>query len=691
MRDPSARFFGMASLGLAIVVAVGFAACGGNGGDQNAPLGDGGDDDSGANLDVAGFDVAVSDGPGKVVALVFDPPSVTVTIDGSGPKTATYTLKATSEDGATTTVTAESLEFDRPDLAKMTSGTNVDLTSNGPYAGKGVLHAVYRGLEATASLQVIVNVRDVSPGVDPTAVKALDAPGLPADPAVTSLLYPYDKTVFPLGITSPKIMWNAPKPSDVYKIHLAQKNYTFDGYYVVTPPARLRVDQTIWDTMTASNDGTDPMTLTISRWEASTLKTYSCATETFTIAPASLRGAIYYWTTSGTGHMARIRPGTGAKPEVLNGGKCMGCHAVSADGSTLVASVEGAVTSDGSGDNRAWVSFDLPAATVRRTSTYFAGNVAVNPNGKYTVFGTQKLRLADTATGTVVATSGLDTIALDPGMAGLMTPAFSPDGKRLAAVMGAGSWYHNLVDGKLVVIDFDEATLKFSGLKGLAPASSFSAGQRAIAYPTFAPDSNWIAFHVGDYATGCDVQGCDDAAKQLGTIWMQNVSGAPAVKLANLTDSSKNVADHNVSYEPTFNPNERGGYFWAVFTSSRDWGNQIVGTANNGKKRLWVAAVDKSGAGADPSHPAFFLEGQEETTTNMRGFWALAACIPTKGGGACTSGFECCSGFCDKGVCIDIEKKACKGVSEACTVDADCCNAAYVHCEGGVCAPLKPK
>ena len=123
----------------------------------------------------------------------------------------------------------------------------------------------------------------------------------------------------------------------------------------------------------------------------------------------------------------------------------------------------------------------------------------------------------------------------------------------------------------------------------------------------------------------------------------------------------------------------------------RDYGNRITGTPNNGKKRLWVAAIDKNPApGADPSHPAFFLEGQNESTTNMRGFWALSTCIPTIGGGGCAEGFECCSGFCDMGVCVDPETFGCVGIGGACETGADCCNNAVVSGVSGECLANEP-
>jgi hypothetical protein len=142
----------------------------------------------------------------------------------------------------------------------------------------------------------------------------------------------------------------------------------------------------------------------------------------------------------------------------------------------------------------------------------------------------------------------------------------------------------------------------------------------------------------------------------------------------------------------------RGGYAWVVFTSMRAWGNQPwpsgVGSGHvNGKRRLWVAAVDPTIGTVDPSHPAIYLEGQEDTP-NMRGFWTLASCIATPSadsdagadaGAACTAGFQCCSGFCNGGQCVDITTVACAGVGSACTTSGDCCNSSSVGCVQGSC------
>lgn len=685
------------------------------------------DEDPAAGLDggpgTSGFG-GQGDGKGKgsVKALVLDPPEAVLTVDGKTPGKASFTLRATMLDGRVAEVAPESLQFDRPDLASGLPTSPIVMTASGAFAGTGVIHAIYKGSEATAKLTVIVKARDLN-GVDPAVVAALDGAALPADPSLTSLRYPYDKTVFPLGLDAPLLMWDAPVAGDVYRLHLEQANYTYDLYAPVAAAGQLRIPQQVWDRMTSSNGG-GALSLTLSRWDAAAKVAYTSAKETWTIAPASLRGAIYYWTASKVGavedgHLAKIRPGTGAQPEVLGGGKCMGCHAVSADGSTLAAAVEAAPTGDpasypyttGWSSTRAWASFDLPSGALRKQTTMYGANLALTPDGKYTVFGgkamvtggspvpgSKYLTLADTKAGTVVVQSGLDDVML-PGDGGMMMPSFSPNGKKLGVVEAKGS-IANLRENQnpdsqsILVLDFDQATLKFAPAFAKLPTGDFSPyAPSGIGYPTFAPSSTWLAFHVGNRSTGCFQDGanfCDNLVRHKGNLYAQKLDGSGPVRLSALNDAPAEI-DRNLSVEPTFNPVERGGYAWVVFTSMRDWGNKLTGEANNGKRRLWVAAVDKAIGAVDPSHPAFYLEGQEESP-NMRGFWALAACTPTPkpgaGGGACKAGFECCSGFCDAdvGKCVEPSALACVGLGGQCKVAADCCNAGTVTCENGKCS-----
>jgi hypothetical protein len=655
---------------------------------------------------------------GEATALKFDPPTITLVIDSAtAAKTASYSLVATLKSGATAKVSAESLEFDRPDLAAAKNGAPVVLTATGAVAGKGILHAVYGGIEATAELDVQLVEKVVTGTIPAEVMTALDggATTPAADPTLTTLLYPYDKTVFALGLQSPQFMWTPPTiATDVYRLHVEQAGYKFDLYSAATAPGKLTIPQDTWDRLTSSNTG-DAMQVTLSRYDATAQKAYTSVTESFTIVPESLRGAIYYWTTSEQslkqGNITRIYPGVGAAPETVVKGKCVGCHAVSADGTTMVVDVEDKATAPsvapypGYGDTRAWASYDLPGGTLGKQTSMYGADPALTPDGKYVVFGSasnpvQKgskyLSLAETKTAIVVPTSGLDDITLAAGLS-LMMPSFSLDGKKLVAVEGAGNLFENVIpDSKRIVsLDFDAAGPKFDPtLHEIANISQFAAGNQAFGYPAFTPDNQFVAYHTGKYSTGCNPDGCDAVSPDSGEIWISPVGGGTPVRLSTLNDPPA-VKDHNAGREPMFCPVKRGGYSWMVFTSMRDWGNELVGTAThtNANRRLWVAAIDGDIKTADPSHPAFYLEGQA-ATANMRAFWALSQCIQTPPPGdtgmMCKANFECCSGFCVDKVCVDKTSQTCAGIGDACESAGDCCNQSVVSCVAKKCKVIPP-
>jgi hypothetical protein len=644
-------------------------------------------------------------------------------------KTAEYTLNATLMGGSKAKVSAESLQFDRPDLAASKNGTPVVLTATGAVSGKGTLHAVFGGLEATAELDVQLVEKTVEGAIPNDVVAALDGGGATPgqDPTLTSLLYPYDKTVFALGLQSPLFMWTAPAAlTDVYRLHVEQAGYKYDLYSAAAAPGKLAIPQAAWDRMTSSNTG-DPMVVSLFRYDATAKKAYSSVSVSFTIVPESLRGAIYYWTASranmGQGNITRIYPGVGAMPETLVKGKCVGCHAVSADGSTMVLDVEDKLTApavspyqQGYGSTRAWASFALPAATQTMQTTMYGAGPALTPDGKYVVFGnasnplqagSKNFSLAVTATGAVVPTSGLDDIVFGSAGTNLMMPSFSLDGKKLAAVEGGGNLTENVIpDSKRIVyMDFDASVPKFDPtLHEVVNISQFATDNQGLGYPAFTPDNAFVAYHTGQWSTGCHPQSaeekalaiapCGDESYDSGEIWLSPIGGGTPIRLTTLNDPPA-AKDHNGGREPMFCPVKRGGYSWMVFTSMRDWGNElaVAGPNSNAKRRLWVAAIDGDIKTADPSHPAFYLEGQD-ATPNMRAFWALSQCIQTPPPGVtsmeCKANFECCSGFCVDKVCVDKSSQTCAGIGEACEATGDCCNQGVVSCVDKKCKVRPP-
>ena len=84
-------------------------------------------------------------------------------------------------------------------------------------------------------------------------------------------------------------------------------------------------------------------------------------------------------------------------------------------------------------------------------------------------------------------------------------------------------------------------------------------------------------------------------------------------------------------------------------------------------KKLWAAAIDLNPApGSHPSHPAFYVPGQEILAGNGRPFWVVDPCLVdgvpcgitgpqcSQNGGKCQVSDDCCSGnglVCIQGAC----------------------------------------
>jgi hypothetical protein len=146
--------------------------------------------------------------------------------------------------------------------------------------------------------------------------------------------------------------------------------------------------------------------------------------------------------------------------------------------------------------------------------------------------------------------------------------------------------------------------------------------------------------------------------------------------------SATDELHHN--FYPTLSPIPAGGYFWAFFDSYRHYGNQGL------QRQLWGTAIDVSADGkyvTDPSHPAFYVTGQELGTGNHRAFTALDPCLAD--GASCTTGVDCCGGFCTNGKC-GAPQPRCSNADETCSSGHMCCDAT-LQCIGGFCTQIVPK
>ncbi|HWA75862.1 MAG TPA: hypothetical protein VG937_26175 [Polyangiaceae bacterium] len=181
------------------------------------------------------------------------------------------------------------------------------------------------------------------------------------------------------------------------------------------------------------------------------------------------------------------------------------------------------------------------------------------------------------------------------------------------------------------------------------------------------------------------------------------------------TGTATNVYDYRLNYLPAFNPQVAGGYSWVVFTSRRMYGNiayddpwdaapgQSCSSGKPPTKKLWVAALNSSiTPGSDPSHPAFYLPGQELSAGNANAEWVNTPCSAT--GVACASNDDCCGGIgssptssCKVTSAATVPPtrtcqplSGCSPTGSACTTTADCCAGGTCPSGGGVCLVVTP-
>jgi hypothetical protein len=681
------------------------AACGGGNSNGNGGGGslDGGQDSSLLGDD-SGLDPDAIGGPGTLQSITIDPPSAALTVsngDLSAPgASASFTATGHYDSGKTAILGDCVWTIDKIALGAMTSST---FKASGTQGGAGKVTCTSNGMTGAADVSVALKDIDDSSGLDAASEADLLA-ATAADPAVNKLLYPYDKTVFPRGLPSPELMWSGGSASDVYALVLEEPGMTYTAIGKVPAPSRFKIPQAEWSKLLDTNNGT-PLKATVYRLDHGAGGTpFKSTTQSWTIANANLKGTIYYWTIV-KGRVVRVQAGASAPDDFLkpppgtslptglqgtvNTG-CIACHAVSRDGSTIAASYDGGWSP--------WVTFDTKAGTQNYYSNTSSGFQAISPDGALTVFGQSAggaLKLGDAKTGASYEPSGLAALGT------AVMPSFAPDGKRLAySLRKDGNWL-DFGNADVAIVDFNPTTKQFSNAKTLATGGP----GKALIYPSFSPDGNFIAYQTGPAAR---------TRGSAGDLRMIKVDGTGDVELTKLNSSGPDSKDLHLNYEPTFNPVAVGGYYWVVFVSSRKYGNRLTteyesdattcGNVPGGwnatpcrHKQLWVAAIDANPTpGTDASHPAFWLPGQDVNDQNMRGYWALDPC---KGlGQGCEAGFECCDGACRADasgakVCTKPPAGVCGAVGDKCTTDADCCNAASgaYACIGGFCAQNHPQ
>jgi hypothetical protein len=507
-------------------------------------------------------------------------------------------------------------------------------------------------------------------------------------------VYPYDRTVFPRGLLAPTMQFGG-GASDAEYVHITSSSVDYKGYFKggAQGAVQLALTQKAWDAVLASVGAADTLKIAVTKVSGSSVS--GPITESWRIAQGSVRGTIYYETydstiiagvdgglgsilaeATGIGIM-KIQPGA-TQPTPLKAGCGNVCHTASADGSTLVSATTLASS----------VSYDLKTSASMistQTNDHFTYG-GLYPDGSFLMSATKfrdtsntNSQLFDTMTGANIPAPGWDNVITSGG-----TTAFSPDGKQIAFVHEDKDNGHTLAK-----MDFAVGTKTFSNLVDLATDPNDYVG-----WPAFTPDGKSVVYHAGSNAA------FETDLGATGNVFMVDIATKTVHRLDALDGYTGNgtatylpANDPSLNFAPTVLPEAVGGYFWTVFTSHRSYGNLLPSQAGGDQDgKLWVAALDIGApAGQDISHPAFYLDGQELSADNLRGFWVLPPC--QQNGTTCTSGDQCCGGFCrGSGTTLTCVPKppGCSNEFETCTTSADCCTPGDL-CIDGRCALPAPQ
>jgi hypothetical protein len=502
---------------------------------------------------------------------------------------------------------------------------------NGYVGGTVVVSLVIGMRSISITLTIDVDITD-----NPAMASASDQAGLQAggaaDPAF-KFLYPYDGTVFPRGLQTPLLQFGdgmtvGGGAADLVYLKLTTKHFSYQQYAAGGTPVRITIPDAVWNGATLSASATDAVTAAVSKRTGTTVS--GPLTENWHIAPASLRGFIYYstykspllpfdMTTATGGGILRIKPGSNAEV-VLKG--CVVCHSVSANGSVLSAAMGPDLSNPMSSEavNLAVASptpstrsptgmgqqFAFAALSPDGTMALTNGNPGLGPPDLPHGFdGSYNSTLVDTMTGMQINSPSLTQL-----VHWAQTPAFSPDGKHVVFIDGDMA----PTTRPLSLMDFDGKSV-FSNLRVLrnetemttnafntstgwvpsppppADPTNFpppgQARPKTIAWPSFTPDSNAVIYHLGDSfdSAGFNLSGGDEEAPPQyaelrlietdGTVKTLNaLNGRDANGLSVLPYGE--AVDNNMNYEPNVMPLPVGGYFWVVFTSRRTYGNTVA-------------------------------------------------------------------------------------------------------------------
>ena len=478
-------------------------------------------------------------------------------------------------------------------------------------------------------------------GLAPKVIEDLKSGGKSCS---AKILYPYENTIFPAGLTPPTIMWEG--ASEAAYIKLSYDRVTTVEYEFAAPAAakgELKIPPNDWKEITRRTQGTS-LLVTLSTKSGNTIST--CKTK-WRIAQGSMTGSIYYNTYNnpmkgGMGAIMRLRLGEAQSETYLSyqgvsipsAGPCISCHSVSFNGSMIAASTHNYSPVVASFEANTYGISEMPepmrttqmpdstfgAFTPDGTKMLSLGNPDCtagadsfprSPNNFPLVAGPAKAGLHDTKTGMPIAANGLKDEWY------MWMPQFSPKGDKVVFNHAKPGPDGKTDRRELAMMDYDatsntfsnlrvlvskqgpEPTLNYQPLPSSLPIPTGAGGcttpvtnsQGAIpggtcegpcypAWPFFTPNGEGIVYAMINEPDFMLAFPGRDKPSK-SELWYVDVASGKSVRLDN-ANKGLSPEDTLANYSPTVLPVQVGGYYWVFWTSTRDWGHRDLGAGTIG-------------------------------------------------------------------------------------------------------------
>jgi len=624
---------------------------------------DGGEADGSTSLDASADAAAI---PG-LTALRIEPATLTIIDDGVGAgETGQYLAIGTFDTGERDVTTLVTWSLDDALLGSINNGF---FTSRG-FGGQTLVHARAIGAEAQADLIVRLVVSNVATDA-PAGIADLFPDDTSNDTVVDDdtlrIIYPSHETMFPRNLERVDHQWRAANTLDRFEIRFTSavadvRYYTADKHWLP--------DLAAWQWLANTHAGRS-LQMSVRGVSSASPSTVTRSQEiTLLYSRSEVPGALYYWSTGAQG----VLKATISSPQAVkfftdpatDDATCVSCHTVSRNGRKLSAGYGGERLRAINISDR---SLLIPSDPMMQGAEYGWGTF--NPDASRLLYASKGvLRLLNADNGNVL----LDPVPLPTG-GKASHPDWAPSNGFVAISYSTGA------------SKFDNKNVQGTSIARIAVNSGDTFGTPEILlastdtlndtlfFPSYAPNSQWIAFVHGTGKSKDNVTG---------VIQLIPGDGGPAINLTRMNERVRHedgITGIGNSM-PTWAPSTKPDIFWIAFSSVRAYGDVLPA----GRDQLWAVAIDpaKIGTREDASYAAFWLPFQDMGEGNHRAFWAIDTEVE------CPSTIEVCDNLdndCDGVVdedCCTPSAEVCDGMDNSCdgVIDEGCCVPSPEVCDG---------